>query len=175
VESKAPEDDAAFEQVYRELRSLARAYLAGERTGHTLQATALVHEAYLRLQRSDEAQLDAATLHRSAARAMRRVLIDHARGRKRLKRGRAFAQLPFDALELATSDRLDEVMAVDESIEKLAAQDEGLAELVRLRFYAGLDVDECATALGRSRRTVHRDWSYAKAWLHRALADGEAG
>jgi len=159
----------AFARLYDELRRLARRHLLDERRDHTLQATALVHEAFLRLSDAGLGGFDdPAEMQRSAAVAMRRILIDHARSRGRLKRSDG-ARVPLDAVQLAASGNLGDVLAVDEAIEKLGERNPDLAELVRLRFYAGLGVEEIAGLRGCSERTVVRDWAYAKAWLHRAL------
>lgn len=166
-------DDDAFARTYEQMRLLARQHLQGEKKGHTLQATALAHEAWLRLlERSDLQGADDRTFQQAASQAMRRILIDHARSRGRLKRGGPWQRLPIDALELTASGSFDDLLAVDEAIEKLAAQEPRLAELVRLRFFSGLGVDETARVLGCAERTVVREWSYAKAWLLRYLQSG---
>jgi len=166
----APRADAEFQGVYEQLRGLAKQMLLDQRPGHTLQATALVHEAYLRMQQG-AALLDPSRFHRVAAQAMRNILIDHARARGRKKREGRIGQLSLDAVELASQGDTDEILAVDEAIERLRESQPGLAELVELRFFAGLSNEEAAKALGLSERTVYRDWTYAKALLLRALKD----
>jgi RNA polymerase sigma factor (TIGR02999 family) len=162
--------DEDFEQLYGELRKLARQHLVDERPNHTLQATALVHEAFLRLPES--VRTNPVAFYRSAALTMRRVLIDHARARRSQKRG-GHARIPLDAMELAVSNNFTEVLAVDEAIEALAVENADLADLARLRFFAGLDVEEIARLRKCSSRTVIRDWSFARAWLERALASDD--
>ena len=168
--------DAVFLRLYEELRALARLHLAGERKHHTLQATALVHDAWLRLARDGAAaDCSQSQLLAAAARAMRRVLIDHARARVRIKRGGAGARaISLDAVELASSGSFDGILAVDEAIRRLDQADPRAAEVVRLRFYAGLSMQEVAKALDMSERSVFREWSYARAWLLRRL-DGDDG
>jgi RNA polymerase sigma factor (TIGR02999 family) len=162
--------------VYEQLRGLARRQMAAERDGHTLQPTALVHEAYLRLLR-DRAigWASRAQFFSAAAEAMRRILVEHARARGRLKRGGAGAstdrtrRVPLSVLELATGDDPAEILALDEAVRRLEQENADLGAVVRLRFYAGLSIDETAEMLGISPRSVKRDWSYARAWLFRVL------
>ena len=158
--------------VYDELRKLAAARLAEERPGQTLQATALVHEAYLRLVGGDQPRDWNGRGHffAAAAEAMRRILVDHARSKKSLKGGggRARAELREDAV--AAPEASDEILAVDEALAGLAAADPRAAELVKLRYFAGLSVDEAAQALNMSPRSIDRLWAYARAWLDRALS-----
>jgi len=157
--------------VYNELRRLAAGNLAREDPGQTLQATALVHEAYLRLvgPGPDRGWKDRAHFFAAAAEAMRRILVDHARHKKSLKQGggRARAELREDAV--AGPEATDEVLAVDEALAGLAATDPRAADLVKLRYFAGLSVDEAAAALNMSSRSVDRLWAYARAWLQRAV------
>jgi RNA polymerase sigma factor (TIGR02999 family) len=168
--SDAPRPAAdLFPAVYHELRRLASAKLAAERPGHTLDATALVHEAYLRLGQS-AAFATKSHFFRAAAEAMRRILVDHARKRKAMKRGGQGRRF-----ELSDADRVlvpdpDTLLAVDEALTKLAAEDTGSADVARLRLFAGLSVEEAADALGVSRATGFRDWAYARAWLTAALS-----
>ena len=165
-------DEQAAEQllplVYDELRKLAAQKLAREKPGQTLQATALVHEAYLRLVGSDPDQSWESRGHffAAAAEAMRRILIDRARDRKRLKRGGGRSRQELD-LELILEDdaAADEVIDLDEAIGRLAAVDAQAAALVKLRLFAGLTVEQAAAALGISRRTAERDWTFARTWL----------
>lgn len=165
--------------VYEELRVMAAAHLRGEREGHTLQSTALVHEAYLRLVGAEAPPWRSrAHFFHAAAEAMRRILIEHARRRSRAKRGGRRLRVDLD--DALRDPRLvdwpdpDELLAVDQAIRRLEEEDARAAEVVRLRYFAGLDVDETAKALDLSERTVMREWAYAKAWLRDAL-DAETG
>lgn len=168
-----------FAEVYVELRRLAQGYLRQERPDHTLAPTALVHEAYLRLGHLHTADRgDRAAFLATAARAMRRILVEHARARRRLKRGgprnAARRRLGLEAVDLGRLEAdPDEFLAVDAAIRRLEQLDEHLAQLVRLRFFAGLTESEAAGVLGVSQRTLRRDWATAKAWLRRELAKGE--
>ena len=157
--------------VYDELRRLAAARLAGERPGDTLQATALVHEAYLRLVGPAEGKGWETRGHffAAAAEAMRRILVDHVRHKKSLKGGgdRARVELREDAA--TAPERSDEILAVDEALAGLATADPQAAELVKLRYFAGLSIDEAARALNISPRSADRLWAYARAWLRRAV------
>lgn len=169
-----PSGDAEFQQLYRQLRALAQRMLAEERAGHTLQATALVHEAWVGLCRSGSATVsDPARFQRMAAAAMRHILVEHARTRGRIKRGGGATRIPLDALELASRGQDGDLLALDEALSGLEQSEPELAELVQLRFFAGLSVEEVARALSVSVRTVHRDWDLAKALLQRALRDVE--
>ncbi|MGD8451970.1 MAG: sigma-70 family RNA polymerase sigma factor [Phycisphaerae bacterium] len=158
--------------VYEELRALAQSYLSQERPDHTLQATALVHEAYVRLIRQEDVEWrDRAHFFAVAAQAIRRILVDHARARQRVKRGggRERVQLETDIVQVPQA-RVD-VLAVDEALEKLAAIHERQARIVELRFFGGLNLKEVAEYLGVSPRTVDGDWSMARAWLRRELQE----
>jgi RNA polymerase sigma-70 factor, ECF subfamily len=156
--------------VYDELRRLANGYMRRERTGHTLQATALVHEAYLKLldQRSVDWQ-NRAHFFGIAAQVMRRVLIDHARGHVREKRGGGAEAVPLDEALVFSPERSEEFLELDSALEKLAALDPRQAKVVEMRFFGGLTVEETAEVLGISPKTVKRDWTVAKAWLHGEL------
>ena len=170
--------DELLPLVYEELRRLAERRMAGEPAGHTLQATALVHEAYLRLVGGGEdvAWQNRAHFFGSAARAMRRILVERARRAGSGKRGGGRERVDADAAELllaAPDDGALDLLSLDEALAKLEAFDADLARLVMLRYFAGLGVEETASALGVSPRTVKRDWSVAKAWLFRAMT-GEA-
>jgi RNA polymerase sigma factor (TIGR02999 family) len=161
--------------VYAELRRLAAARMAGQAPGHTLDATALVHEAYLRLVGpADDAQWAGRThFFAAAAEAMRHILIDRARRRSALKRGGGAARVdvPEDAIA-APDDRGDaEVLAVDEALGRLAAADPQAAELVKLRYFAGMSIPDAAAALSISPRTADRLWAYARAWLRAAIGE----
>ena len=163
-----------FRLVYAELRSLARRRMAEERAGHTLQATALVHEAYLKLMGGDDAPWqDRRQFFFAAAEAMRQILIDHARARSGLKRGGGRKRVPLSVVDLAADDQIPEILALDEAVSRLEKESPDVAAVVRLRFYAGLSVGETAEALGISPRTVKREWTYARARLFRELgSDG---
>jgi RNA polymerase sigma-70 factor (ECF subfamily) len=156
--------------VYNELRRLAGHYMRQERPDHTLQATALVHEAYLKLinQRSVDWQ-GRAHFFGIAAQLMRRILIDHARGHLREKRGGAQQALPLDEMLVFTPAQSSELLNLDEALERLAKLDARQSRIVELRFFGGLSNEETAEFLGISSKTVKRDWSLAKAWLHGEL------
>jgi len=157
--------------VYRELRELAADKMAQDQPGQTLQATALVHEAYIRLVDVEKAQHWDSRGHffAAAAEAMRRILIDRARNKHRMKRGGHLQRVDFDKLEVASDAPGDDILQLDEAITKLGEENQPLADLVKMRFYAGLSVEEAGMALGISTRTARRHWSYARAWLFRAL------
>lgn len=178
-EMKGESREAAMERllplIYDELRTLARAQLRHERPDHTLQPTALVHEAYLRLLGGRQpAWNDRQHFFRAAAEAMRRILIEHARQRSRLKRGGKQVRVDLDNIALATTDDPDRVLALDEAFRRLEKEDPEAADVVRLRFYAGLSVAETANATGLSERTVKREWAFARAWLFDALRTSDA-
>jgi RNA polymerase sigma factor (TIGR02999 family) len=156
--------------LYDELRKLAVNRMAGERQGHTLQATALVHEAYMRLVGDRDVKwANRAHFFAAAAEAMRRILIEYARANQGPRRGGDRRKLPIDVLDLAATDDPEQILALDEAISRLEQQDADAARVVRLRFYAGLSIDEVAEAVGTSSRTVKRDWAYARAFLFRVL------
>ena len=161
-----------FPLVYEELRTLADRYLSAEPRGQTLQPTALVHEAYLRLVGPGDGGWESrAHFFGAAARAIRRILIDRARARRRVKRGGGEKPLPLDAASGVAVDGPDlDVLALDEALSRLAALDAQKAHVVELRFFGGLGVDETAAALGVSASTVARDWAFAKIWLHREMS-----
>ena len=164
-----------FPLVYRELRMLARAQLRHERPDHTLQTTALVNEAYVRMLGGQEVPWsDRGHFFRTAAEAMRRILIEHARKRGRVKRGGDRVRVSLNGLDLGSGKDPDVVLALDEALRRLEEQDARVVDVVRLRFFAGLSVEETANALGVSERTVKREWSFARAWLFDALRDGES-
>lgn len=157
--------------VYEELRSLAGQHLQGERSDHTLQATALVHEAYLRLMQADGRKWnDRAHFYRLASTVMRHILVDYARERKRLKRGGEFQRMPLDEAIAVFEERAADLDTLDQALTRLAQTDERLARVVELRFFGGLTVAEAAEALGISERSVESDWSMAKLWLLRELS-----
>ena len=157
--------------VYDELRKLAAQKLAQEKPGQTLQATALVHEAYLRLVDVEKAQNWDGRGHffAAVAQAMRRILIDRARDKGREKRGGKLQRLDIDALDLAAKVTPDQLLAVDDALSRLAAEDPTAARIVELRYFAGMTVDEAGQALGISTTTAYRHWNYARAWLHSEL------
>jgi RNA polymerase sigma factor (TIGR02999 family) len=156
--------------VYEQLRAIAQRAMAGERPDHTLQATALVHEAFLRLVGDREIPwAGRAHFYIAAAEAMRRILLDHARARGRVKRGGGRAPLALtDVADLATRDSR-EILMFDEAFRRLEGESPEAAAIVRLRFFAGLGVDQTAEALGVSASTVDRRWAFARAWLFRQL------
>ena len=160
--------------VYDQLRHIARNRMASERDGHTLRATELVHEAYLKLGRqlSERDWQSRGQFFAAAAEAMRRILIDHARRRGAQRREGSQQRVPLlSVIDLAEENDPDSILAVEEAIARLEKEDERLGKIVRLRFYAGLSLDETARSLDLSRRTVHRDWTYARAWLYDALRE----
>jgi RNA polymerase sigma factor (TIGR02999 family) len=170
-------DPQAAEQllplVYDELRKLAAQKLAREAPGQTLQATALVHEAYVRLV-GDQHFDGRGHFFAAAAEAMRRILVDAARRKKRLKRGGERKRLDLDQLEVADEAISDDLLALDEALTRLAEADPSAAELVKLRYFAGLSTPQAAEALGTSLRSAERLWTYARAWLRRAMTDHQA-
>jgi len=168
-DSKAPNELLAL--VYDQLKAIARQRMAGERPAHTLQATALVHEAYIRLLgKSDVPWTGRGHFFRAAAEAMRRILIDHARSRNADKRGGGRAALEImNVADLAVGHDYSGILALDDAMSRFEQVDAQAAAVVRLRFYAGLDVEAVAESLGMSPRTVRRDWAFARAWLRETL------
>ena len=164
--------DRLMPLVYDELRRLAQRHLRGERPDHTLQTTALVHEAYLRLCGADVAWEGRVHFLAVAAQVMRRVLVDHARSRNRHKRGSGAEVIPLEEGLALSPERPDAVVALDEAIQRLSALDERKAHAVELHYFGGLTYDEVATALGVSAATVDRELRLAKAWLYRELRPG---
>ncbi len=168
--------------VYDELRKLAAQRLASEKRGQTLQATALVHEAYLRLVASGDASAPRAQrwdtrghFFAAAAEAMRRILIEKARRKRRLKRGGQLKRIDLEHVELTLDGPSDDLIALDEALAKLALEHAEKAELVKLRYFAGLTVNEAAKLLGISTSTADRHWTFARAWLFRELTPTERG
>lgn len=156
--------------VYEQLRARARKEMAGERPGHTLQPTVLVHEAYLRLVGNhDVAWGGRAHFYVAAAEAMRRILIEHARKKGRRKRGGDLRRVPLDVVDLAERGDVEETVSLDGAVRRMERRDKRMADVVRLRFYAGLSEAETAAALGVTGRTVRREWAMARAWLLREL------
>jgi RNA polymerase sigma factor (TIGR02999 family) len=158
--------------VYDELRKLAAHKLAQERPGQTLQATALVHEAYLRLVDSPDAAWNSrGHFFAAAAEAMRRILVESARRKAREKRGGDWKRVDFEQLDLANSVSSEQLVALDDALARLEAIDRRAGELVKLRYFAGLGLDQAAAALGVSTATAYRHWAYARAWLRDELFD----
>jgi RNA polymerase sigma factor (TIGR02999 family) len=166
--SDSPPDGGFFPLVYDELRRLAAAKMAGEPVGHSLDPTALVHEAFLRLGGKEFS--DRTGFMRAAAVAMQRILVDHARRKRAAKRsghGRKVAIVETDRVVISDPDIL---LDIDAALTRLAAEDAFSAEIARFRLFAGLSLDEAAEALGLSRATAFREWAYARSWLTTALA-----
>jgi RNA polymerase sigma-70 factor, ECF subfamily len=169
-EGDATAFDALLEAVYGELRRLAAYHMRDARPGHTLQPTALVHEAYLKLVRgADGSWKDRAHFFAAAAQAMRHILVDHARARATDKRAGDAPRVPLDeAVEAAVSDDVD-LVALHEALDRLSAVDPEAGRIVELRYFGGLTVPEVAEVLGVSRATVEREWAAARAWLRAEL------
>jgi RNA polymerase sigma factor (TIGR02999 family) len=161
--------------IYAELRRLAAAYLAREGPGHTLQPTALVHEAYLRLVGTPDERRwnDRAHFFRAAAQAMRRILVDNARRKQSLKHGGAAQKLELKEYDVPVAPPPEELLALDETLTRLADHDADAAWVVDLHFFAGFSIEEAAEVLGVSRATAYRQWAYARAWLHAELGGEE--
>ena len=156
--------------VYEELRRLAAHKMTNESLGHTLQPTALVHEAWLRLIGGEQPTFEnRAHFFGAAAEAMRRILIDHARRKHALKHGGGWERIELDEINVPDQASQDTLLSVDEALDDLAREDAKAAELVKLRFFGGLSVEEAATALGVTDRTARRYWRFARAWLHDRL------
>jgi len=178
LDAAAAGDSAAADQllplVYEELRRLAADRMAQESTGQTLQATALVHEAYLRLVGADPNRPWNSRGHffAAAAEAMRRILIERSRRHATLKHGGAGRRVALDLAEPATFEPSDELLALNEALEKLATIDPTKAALVTMRYFAGLTMEEAAAALGMSLATANRAWRFARAWLHQEIVRG---
>jgi RNA polymerase sigma-70 factor, ECF subfamily len=165
-----------FPLIYDELRRLARQQLQREPDGHTLSPTALVHEAYMRL--IDYSRMEwAGRAHflAVAATAMRRILVDHARGHRSVKRGGMLRRVSIDDVELGTEDRAELLVAIDDALDRLKELDARQAQVVECRFFGGMTEEETATALGISVRTAKRDWAKAKSWLHKEIAAEHPG
>lgn len=164
--------DALLPRVYAELRRIAHYRLRGERPDHTLDTTALVHEAYLELVQLDRINWqNRAHFFAIASRAMRNILVDYAVRRKAQKRGGDRQRVPLDTDDLATEAPVEDLLALDQALQQLEALDERQLRVVECRFFGGLSIDETAEALGISPATVSRDWRMARAWLNRALSD----
>ena len=158
--------------IYGELRRLAHRHLADERRADTLNTTALVHEVYLKLVRLDRTDWKGrAYFFAVASRAMREILVDHARARGRQRRGGGAAVIPLEPALAVAEERADDVLALDEALTRLAAFDERLGRIVEYRFFGGLTAEEIGAVLGLPAHTVHREWAVARAWLHRAMRE----
>jgi RNA polymerase sigma-70 factor, ECF subfamily len=170
-------DKAALDElmpvVYAELRRSAARYLYIERSGHTLQPTALVHEAYLRLMDTDVDWQDRAHFYAITARVLRRVLVEYARSRGRLKRGGSALRVPIEEIDLVNPNATEIITDVDDALQRLSAVDSRKSEILQLLYFGGLTYEETAAALDISPATVHRELALAKAWLHREMAPGE--
>jgi RNA polymerase sigma-70 factor, ECF subfamily len=172
-------NEAALEKllplVQPELHRLAHHYMSQERAGHTLQTTAILNEAYLRLIENTQPPWRNRThFVAAAAQLMRRIMVDHARERHSLKRGGSALRVTLDEAAWVTETRSEELLALDEALEELAAQDPRESQIVELRYFGGLTVEETAEFLKLSSRTVEREWTMAKAWLYRALTKEQA-
>ena len=164
--------DELLPLVYDQLRRMAAQKLAKEKVGQTLSATALVHEAYMKLAKPDGHALDwqgQRHFFAAAAQSMRRILINRARDKNRIKRGGNRQRLSLDLAQLSFDEQSDDLIALDEAIENLAVENPVVAELVQLRFFAGLSLGDAAKTLGVGRRTADRYWAYARAWLYRKI------
>jgi RNA polymerase sigma factor (TIGR02999 family) len=175
-------DPQAAEQllplVYGELRKLAAQRMTQEAPGQTLQPTALVHEAYLRLVDVEMVQHWNSRGHffAAAAEAIRRILVENARSKHRIRRGGAWKRIEMEKIDLADEESAERILALDEALARLAAEEKVIAELVKLRYFGGLTIDAAAALLGISVRTANRHWAYAKAWLYQQLSqEGEVG
>lgn len=166
--------DKLFPLVYQELRRLAAQQFRKELPGQTLQATALVHEAYLRLVGEEEQNWNSRHhFFSAAAEAMRRILIENARRKKRIRYGGGHKRVDLDVADVADEMHSDDLLALDEALEKLTNVDKGSAELIKLRFFAGLTTEQAAEILGIPHRTADRNWAYARAWLYKEINKGE--
>jgi RNA polymerase sigma factor (TIGR02999 family) len=162
--------DALLPLVYEELRRIAHYRLRAEQTGHTLETTGLVHEAYLRLVGSEHLEFESrAHFLAIAAQAMRHILIDSALSRRTQKRGGGVRPLPLDSVPIVAEERSDELLALDEALQRLSAINERQARVVECRYFGGMNIEDTAVALDMSTATVKRDWTLARAWLNREL------
>jgi len=170
IEAGEPEAaDQLLPLVYDNLRRLAAGKMVGQPTGHTLQATALVHEAWLRISVENHRWENRKHFFAAAAEAMRRILVDQARRKQRLKRGGVQERLALESIEIASETPPEELLRVNEAVEKLAIEDPVKAELIKLRFFVGLGIPEAAGVLGISATTAKRHWTFARAWLYNEL------
>lgn len=162
--------------VYAELQRMARCYMAMQNPGHTLQATALIHEAYVRLiGNSNKQWANRAHFFGVAAMSMRHILVDHARAHRTAKRGGPYSALPLDNAAVASNERREEIIALDDALTDLAKLNPRQGRVVELRYFGGLSVENTAEVLHVSPETVMRDWRVAKAWLHKELGNRKAG
>ncbi len=163
--------DRLLPLVYEELRKLAAARLAREKPGQTLQATALVHEAYLRLVGGDDSKPWNGRGHffGAAAGAMRRILVENARRKARIRHGGGLRRVDLDGIDLARDESSDDLLALDEALDRLTEEEPIVAQVVKLRHFAGLTIEQAAAALDISVRTANRHWAYARAWLYQQL------
>jgi RNA polymerase sigma factor (TIGR02999 family) len=172
-------DECAFESVvalaYGELRRMAGSFMRGRTKGHTLQPTALVHEAYLRLARSGGAWEGRAHFFGAAARAMRQVLVEHARRKSARKRAGGATRVTFEDLDVASAEPRTDLFALDEALTALGSVDERFTRVMELRYFGGFGLEEIAALTGRSLATVKRDWTYARAWLNDYVRTGGDG
>jgi len=171
-------DKAALDKlipvVYQELRRLARSYMRKERAGHSLQTSALVNEAYLRLIDYNRVRWqNRSHFFAIAAQAMRRILVDHARARQSAKRGAGAQKVSLDEVAIVSDERAEELLALDDALNKLEQLDERKSRIVELRYISGLSMEEVAGVLGLSTRTVEREWKFARAWLYNAISGGK--
>jgi RNA polymerase sigma-70 factor (ECF subfamily) len=169
--ARKPATAEDFEESYQKLREMAGRYLRRSSSDQTLQATALVHEVYLKLAREPHEFADRQHFIFTASAAMRQILVDHARSRQRIKRGGDFARVTLDGLEVSAPGGVD-VLVLNDALQRLQQWDARQAQIVELRFFVGLSVDEVAELLAISEKTVKRDWSMARAWLQRELGPG---
>jgi len=166
--------DELLPLVYEELRLLAAQKMAQERPGQTLQATALVHEAYIRLvEAKDQSWYSRSHFFKAAAEAMRRILVENVRRKKSLKRGGGRIKIDFLEMDLPIQGYTDDLLALDESLAKLSEENQNLAEIIKLYYFAGLTLDQVAVIQGTSRLTAGKHLAYGRAWLHRELSKGE--
>ncbi len=166
--------DKLLPLVYEELRLLAARKISQEPPGQTLQATALVHEAYLRLVDAEAQNWDSrGHFFTAAAEAMRRILVENARRKKRLKRGGGRQRVDLNDATLSIEAPSDDIMALDEALTKLAEENGAVADVVKLRYFTGLSLEQISEIVGVSRRTVSSYWAYARAWLYREMANGD--
>jgi RNA polymerase sigma-70 factor, ECF subfamily len=165
--------DRLFPLIYTELHRLARRHLGRERKDHSMQPSSLVQEAFLRLlPRADAGWRNRAHFFAVASQVMRHILVDYARERHRTKRGGAAVHIPVDAAVVLSSDQVEEIVAVDLALQRLASTDKRKAKVLEMRFFGGLSVEETAEVLGVAPNTVIRDWNFARAWLRRELSGG---
>jgi len=167
--------DRLLPLIQRELDRIARRHLARERKGHSMQPSSLVQEAFIRLLPGHDLEWrDRAHFFAAASCVMRHVLVDHARQRRREKRGRAAVHIPIDLAAVLSPDQVEEVVAIDLALQRLAAFDERKSKVLEMRLFGGLSIEETAAALGIGPNTVLRDWNFARAWLRRELSAAQA-